>query len=314
MWGVNRVVTSKKSFFRNIRDNRVFLVMLLPAILYFVVFLYIPMVGVILAFKDYKYNLGIFGSPWVGFKNFRFLIKSGALLHITENTILYNIAFFLVNDSLAIAVAVFINELIGKFYKKFCQSLMFLPYFISYVVVGAFVYNIFNYEFGILNTFLKSIGKDPVDVYSMPHVWKYIIVFFNTWRWLGYSSVVYLATATSIDPQLYEASKIDGANIWQRTFHITLPHLVSIFVILALFKIGMIVRGQFDLFYNIIGNNAQLFDSTDVIDTYVFRALVYNFDVGMGTAIGLYQSVFGLLLVLVSNYIVKRYREDYALF
>ncbi len=314
MWGVNRVVTSKKSFFRNIRDNRVFLVMLLPAILYFVVFLYIPMVGVILAFKDYKYNLGIFGSPWVGFKNFRFLIKSGALLHITENTILYNIAFFLVNDSLAIAVAVFINELIGKFYKKFCQSLMFLPYFISYVVVGAFVYNIFNYEFGILNTFLKSIGKDPVDVYSMPHVWKYIIVFFNTWRWLGYSSVVYLATATSIDPQLYEAAKIDGANIWQRTFHITLPHLVSIFVILALFKIGMIVRGQFDLFYNIIGNNAQLFDSTDVIDTYVFRALVYNFDVGMGTAIGLYQSVFGLLLVLVSNYIVKRYREDYALF
>jgi putative aldouronate transport system permease protein len=290
------------------------LLMLLPAIAYFIIFQYIPMAGVLLAFKQYDIRGGFFGSPWVGFANFRFLWASGKLWTVTRNTILYNLAFMFTTHIAAMCVAVFISEMRGKAIKKIGHSLLFLPYFVSFVILGVFVYNMFSYEFGSLNTFLIAVGADPVNVYEHKWAWPFILTFFNLWKWVGYSSIIYLAVVVAIDKQLFEAADIEGANLWQRTFHITVPHLTPTFVIILLLQLGRIMRGQFDLFYNIIGNNSQLFELTDVVDTFVFRSLIYNFDVGMSTAAGLFQSTFGLGAILLVNTIVRRLRPDYALF
>jgi putative aldouronate transport system permease protein len=287
--------------------------MLAPVIIYFSIFNYLPMSGLILAFKRYNHVDG-FMSPWIGFDNFRFLFVSGAIARVTFNTIVYNLIFLFTCQFIALAVAIVLSEIRCRGFKKVFHSLMFLPYFISFVVVGAIVYNIFNYEFGLLNTILKSLKQEPLNVYDMPNAWIFILTFLNAWKWVGYTSVIYLAGTTTIDPQLYEAAQIDGANIWHRIRYIIFPALFPIMITIMLFQLGSILRGQFELFYNVIGNNGNLFEATDVIDTYVFRMLVFNFDIGMGTAAGLFQSVFGLILIVIVNYFIKRYRRDYALF
>ena len=292
----------------------VLLLMLLPAIAYFITFLYIPMTGVLLAFKRYDIRGGFFGSPWVGLANFRFLWASGKLWTVTRNTVLYNLAFMLTTHIAAMCVAIFISEMRGKAIKKVGHSLLFLPYFVSFVILGVFVYNMFSYELGSLNTLLVSFGVERVNVYENKWAWPFMLTFFNLWKWVGYSSIIYLAVVVAIDKQLFEAAGIEGASIWQRTWHITIPYLTPTFVIILLLQLGRIMRGQFDLFYNIVGNNSQLFEITDVVDTFVFRSLIYNFDVGMSTAAGLYQSAFGLGAILLVNTIVRRLRPDSALF
>ena len=287
--------------------------MILPAIIYFIIFYYIPMAGVVLAFKTFKISDGIFSSPWCGFKNFKFLILSGALLRITVNTALYNLAFLIMQQTIAMLIAIFITEIAGKIFKKICQQIIFLPYFVSYVILGAFIYNMFNFEYGALNGYLKNSGLSPVNLYNIKDIWPLIIVLFNSWKWAGYSSVIYLATASGINPQLYEAARIDGTSIFQRIRYITLPHFLPAFTVVFIFQMGRIMKGQFELFYNIIGDNSTLFNVTDVVDTYVFRSLVNTFDVGLGTAAGLYQAVLGLVLVILANFIVKRINTETAI-
>lgn len=303
-----------KGFLYEVKKNKVLFLMLLPAIVWFIVFAYFPMTGLVLAFKNYNYTDGIFNSPWVGFDNFKFLFVSGAIYRITTNTILYNFVFIGLGTISQIAAAVFLSEMTGKWFKKLSQSLMFLPYFISYVLLGAFVYNIFNFEFGSLNTLLKTFNLTPIDVYGTPGIWKYIIICFYLWKWIGYGSIIYLAAIMSINSEYYEAARMDGATVFQEIRHITLPLIMPTVVILFLFNIGSLLRGQFDLFYQLIGDNGNLFEATDIIDTYVFRALTRSFDIGMGSAVGFYQSVFGLLLVVTVNYIIKKINSDYALF
>ncbi|MCP1308081.1 ABC transporter permease [Paenibacillus tyrfis] len=299
---------------KDFRANRVLWLMILPALLFFAVFSYLPMVGVYYAFTNYRFDGGLFGSPFVGMQNFEFLFESGVLYNLTKNTILYNLAFILLGNALQLLCAVFLSELPGKLFKKTTQSVMFLPFFISFVLVGAFVFNLFNSDTGVVNTVLKQLGLPPYDFYLNTEPWKYIIVFFHVWKGLGYGTVIYLAAIMSISDEYHEAAKIDGANIFQRIRHITLPLLVPTFILLILLSLGGILKGQFDLFYQIIGNNGMLFESTDIIDTYVYRSLTVNFDMGMGTAAGLYQSFFGFLLVILVNYVIKKARSDYALF
>lgn len=272
------------------------------------------MAGLVVAFKSYHYEGGLFGSPWVGFDNFRYLFISDTIYRLTVNTIMYNVAFIAVSMALQITAAIFLSEIVGKWFRKITQSFLFFPYFISYVLLGAFVYNIFNYEFGILNSVLKAISIEPFDAYGAPSIWKFILVFFYCWKWIGYGAVIYLAAILNINGEYYEAAKIDGANIFQQIRHITIPQLMPTIAILFLFKVGMIMKGHFDLFYQIIGDNSMLYNSTDVIDTFVFRALVRNFDIGMGSAAGLYQSIFGLVIVFTVNAVVKRLNREYALF
>ncbi|GIP58328.1 ABC transporter permease subunit [Paenibacillus woosongensis] len=306
-------MSEKRSFLKELNKNRTLFLMIAPTLLFFIIFSYIPMIGVYYAFTNFDFEGGLFGSEFVGFKNFEFLYKSGILWNLTKNTVLYNLAFLIIGNIMQIISAIFLAQLASKWFKKTAQSLMFLPYFLSWVLVGAFVFNMFS-DLGVVNTLLKQIGLQPYDFYLNAAPWKYIIVFFNVWKGIGYGTIIYLAAIMGISDELYEAAKIDGANIFQQIRSITLPLLKPTFILLILFSLGGILKGQFDLFYQIIGNNGLLYDATDIIDTYVFRSLTVNFDIGMGTAAGLYQSFFGFVLIMTVNYIIKKTREEYALF
>lgn len=275
---------------------------------------YFPMVGIYYAFTQFDFNSSMFNSKFVGLQNFEFLWRSGTLVKLTMNTIGYNIAFIVLGNVLAIVCAILLSELNGKWFKKISQSVMFLPYFVSFVILSVIVYNLFNYDSGFLNTMLTQFGLDPVDVYSKPWAWIFLIIIFYLWKNLGYSMVIYLAAITGISDEYYEAAKIDGANIFQRIWYITVPMLKSTFVVLLLFALGSIMKGQFDLFYQLIGNNGLLYNTTDILDTYVYRSLKVTFDVGMATAAGVYQSLFGFVLIMTVNYIIRKINDDYALF
>jgi len=304
----------KNTFFQDLKKYRVLILMLIPAIAYYIIFNYIPMGGSVLAFKNFNYRDGILGSPWVGFKNFTFFFQSGVAFKVTRNTILYNASFLIVDTVLQLTVAIIIAELVNKYFKKVVQSFLFFPYFVSWVIVGAFIYNIFNFEHGMLNSILEAVGISPVNAYSTPGMWKYILLFFRAWKNVGYGSVVYLAAITGIDSEIYEAAKIDGANIMQRIKNITIPCLIPTVIILTLLAVGTIFVGDFSMFYQIVGDNGMLFDATDVIDTFVFRSLLRSQEVGMAAAIGLYQSVLCFTFVMVTNFLVKKVDPDSALF
>lgn len=267
-----------------------------------------------LAFKEYNYHDGIFGSPWVGLENFRYFFQSGKAFTTTRNTILYNIAFLFVNTFLEIVCAILLSELAGKWFKRITQSVMFLPYFISWVVVGAFIYNLLNYEFGAVNTLLRQLGMEPVDIYSKKALWPFILVAASAFKSVGYGTVMYLASIMNIDGQLFEAADLDGANMWQKIKYIILPCIRPTVVILFLLAIGTIMKGDFQMFWQVTGNNPMVLDVTDVIDTYVTRSLLNLQEFGMTSAAGLYQSVFSFILVLIANRIVKKVEPDYALF
>ncbi|GLX65829.1 ABC transporter permease [Paenibacillus glycanilyticus] len=295
-------------------QNRTLLLMLAPAVVFFILFAYVPMAGIVLAFKQYNNTGGIFGSPWNGISNFRFFFESGNAWMVTRNTALYNIVFIVVNNVLQIAAAILLFEAVGKWFRKFSQTMLFLPYFISWVVVGAIAYNLFNYDVGTLNVMLKAVGMEPVDIYNTPSYWPVILVLVSAWKTLGYGSVMYLAAITGIDNEMYEAAEIDGANVFQRILHITIPNLYPTVIILVLLAVGNIFRGDFGMFYNMVGTNGLLFSSTDVIDTFVFRSLTTSNEIGLSAAAGFYQSVLGFATILLANYAVRKYDKDHALF
>lgn len=309
-----RTTRKKKGLLYELVHNRVMFLMLLPTLIFFLVNSYFPMVGIYYAFTQFDFNSSMFNSKFVGLQNFEFLWRSGTLVKLTMNTIGYNIAFIVLGNVLAIVCAILLSELNGKWFKKISQSVMFLPYFVSFVILSVIVYNLFNYDSGFLNTMLTQFGLDPVDVYSKPWAWIFLIIIFYLWKNLGYSMVIYLAAITGISDEYYEAAKIDGANIFQRIWYITVPMLKSTFVVLLLFALGSIMKGQFDLFYQLIGNNGLLYNTTDILDTYVYRSLKVTFDVGMATAAGVYQSLFGFVLIMTVNYIIRKINDDYALF
>lgn len=297
--------------------NRTLYLMLVPAIAFFFIFSYLPLVGLYYAFTNFNYVDGLFGSPFVGFRNFQVLFRGGMnapVWKLTKNTVLYNLAFIFLGNFLQCFVAILLAEMSGRVFKRFSQSAILLPHFVSFVIVGTIAYNLFSYEFGAINGILRTLGMEPINLYAMPKAWPAIIVLFHLWKGFGYGSVVYMAAIMGIDREIYEASKIDGCSVIGEIRHITLPLLKPTFIMLVLFSLGGIVRGQFELFYQLVGRNGQLFSTTDILDTYIYRALTINFNIGLSTAAGLYQSVFGLVTVFVVNYIVRRVNPDYALF
>jgi putative aldouronate transport system permease protein len=296
------------------RKHWMLLAMLAPAILYVIIFSYIPMTGIVLAFKNYQYTGGVYGSPWVGLDNFKALLVSGKLGMVTRNTLLYNIAFLILGVIFEMGSAILLNELFGKRFKKIAQSFMFLPYFISWVVAGAIMYNIFNYERGVFNHLLNMLGMASFDLYNTPKAWIIVLIFLKIWKQTGYGSVVYLAAITGLDQEMFEASSIDGANAWQKIRYITIPSLIPTMMILVLLAIGNIFRGDFGLFYQTVKSSALLQPVTDVIDTYVFRLLINNSDIGVSAAAGLYQSVLCFATIMICNNIVKKINPDYTLY
>ncbi len=305
----------KRSRLRTLFAYRTLLLMCAPAAVFFIIFAYLPMPGLYLAFINYNYTDGIFHSQFIGWNNFRFLVITGDLWRLTINTIAYNLAFIVFGNVVQICVAVLLNELRSKWFKKISQSLMFLPYFISFVLIGLIAYNILSYDYGLLNGTLKSMGFDPIKTYSDPHWWPFIILFTYLWQSTGYGSIIYFAAIMGLDSEIVEASEIDGANALQRIWYIILPWLKPTFIILLLFSLGGVLRGNFGLFYNLVGaNNTALYATTDIIETYVFRSLMTNFNFSMGSAVSLYQSVFGFFIVVSANWLVKKLSPENTLF
>ena len=303
-----------KGFLKELRVNWIMFLMILPAVGFFILFSYLPMPGIILAFKKFGYTEGIFGSPWVGLDNFMFLFRNSDLGGVLRNTVLYNIAFMILGTTTQLVMAMFLSEIPWKRYIKVTQTLMFLPYFVSFVIVGVFCYNLFGYEYGAINTILKGFGLEPFNAYQTVWVWPFIIIFFNIWKGLGYGTLIYTASIAAIGQEMYESADIDCANKWQQAIYIALPQLIPTIIILWLLNLGGILRGQFELFYNIIGENGQLFPYTNVLDTFVFRSLTKTFDIGRSAAAGFFQSVVGFFLVILTNWLVRIYDTAYALF
>ena len=301
-------------FLRHVYDYRYLLMMLIPAVAFFILFNYVPMFGAVIAFKKYDYALGLLGSPWVGLTNFQFLFRSGKLMKLIVNTLGYNLMFIAVGTVAQIALSIILSELGGRVFKKTCQTFMFLPYFISWVSVGAIAYNLLNTRYGFINSVLTSLNMETVNFYGNPSAWPLILVIANTWKGVGYGTVVYLAAIAGIDAEIYEAAQIDGANILQRIFRITIPNLVPTVITLTLLSVGGIFRGNFQMFWNMVGNNSLLYGKTDVIDTYVYRCLLDGTNFGMTGAAGLLQSVLCLVMILTVNAIVKKIHSESALF
>ncbi len=304
----------RNTFLKHLIEYRYLLVMLLPAVIFFVIFNYVPMGGLVIAFKKFDYSLGIFGSKWAGLDNFQYLFKSGKLLSLLSNTVLYNSIFIVIGTFFQVMLSIIISELSGKHFKKFCQSAMFLPYFISWVVVGTMAYNMLNYRYGFVNSIINLMGQKTVNFYANTKYWPFLLTFIHTWKGVGYGSVVYLAAITGIDNSLYEAAQIDGASLMQRIRYITLPCLKSTIIILILMSIGNIFRGNFQMFWNVVGQNSILFPVTDVIDTYVYRSMMNSSDYGMTGAAGLVQSVLCFITIIAANGVIKKVDSESALF
>ncbi len=284
----------------------------LPGVLYTIIFAYLPLVGLVLAFKNYRFDKGIWGSEWVGFTNFKFFFTSETAYIVTRNTILYNVAFIVLGLAASLLVAILLNE-ISRRSVKVHQTTMFLPYFLSWVVISYIVTAFLDHDQGYLNQVLTGFGIDPVYWYNESIYWPAILIIVSLWKGIGFSALVYYAGIIGIDSSYYEAARIDGATKIQMAFRITLPLLAPLISILLIMSIGGIFRADFGLFYFIPNDSSFLYQVTDVVDTYTFRALKKVGDLGMSTAVGLYQSVVGLVLVIISNWIIKRINDENSL-
>ena len=309
----------RKGFRKEFGRNWPLFVMLFPGVLLLIINNYIPMFGVVIAFKQYRYYgnfiMNLIKSKWVGLSNFDFFFATPYAFQITFNTIAYNIVFIIMGLVVPVAFAVMLNELRNKKLAKMYQSFLFLPYFLSWIIVSYLAYSLFSVENGFVNrSILEPLGIERVRWYAEKVYWPFILTFFQMWKYTGYNAVVYLAAISGIDSEYYEAAAIDGATKWMQIRHIVLPLLQPLMIVMTLLAVGRIFNADFGLFYNVPRNSGALYDVTDVIDTYVFRTLRDTNNLGMAAAAGTYQAVIGCITVFAANYIVRKIDKDKALF
>ncbi len=307
------------SFFKDLNKNKALFLMALPATVWFICFSYLPMAGLVIAFKEYRYTregflASIIKSKWVGFGNFKFLFSTSDAYIITRNTLLYNAAFIVFGLILSVALAIVLSELTSRRLAKWFQTGMFMPHFLSWVIVSYFVFSFLSFDKGVINRVLEWFGREPIQWYYDKTYWPVILVIVYLWKTVGYNSVIYLAGILGIDRSLYEAAMIDGATKWQQIRNITIPSLKPLMIIMTLLAVGKIFYADFGLFYQVPRDSGTLYAVTNVIDTYVYRGLKVTGEIGMSAAAGLYQSVVGFVLVLLSNWIVRKIDQDSALF
>ena len=310
-------VTTKKenktNLFVYLWQNKWLYLMLLPAVIWVIVFNYIPMGGITVAFKSFNYMKGIFGSPWCGLQNFKFMFMTNTIWKIIFNTIFLNVLFIVTGTLAQLVLALLFCEIKNKMVKKVTQSIAILPHFISWAVIAMFLTGFLNQN-GIVNQILEGMGKESIKFYSEAGYWRGIFVFLKIWQGAGFGTIVYIAAITGFDQGMYEAAKIDGANRFQQIFKITLPLLKTTIVLLTLMSIGNIFKGDFGMIYAVVGDNALLYDTTDVIDTYVYRIFRTDSNLGMSTAVSVFQSLVGLIMVFSANLFVKKVDPDSAMF
>lgn len=312
----NRLRTGnfKNSFPGELLSNWQLYIMALPAIIWLGIFSYYPLLWLQVAFKDFNIQDGAWKSPWVGLENFKFYFESQYFITTTVNTLYLNALFIIVQVFVSVGLALLLNEMGTTLVKKIYQSVLFLPFFLSWIVISAFVYNMFSESFGSINTALKSLGFEPVSWYSKAELWPAILTILNTWQSAGYYVIIYMASIISVDPELYEAVRIDGANKFHEIKYITMPHLLPTIVLMVLLQIGKIFYGNFQMIYSIVGDNGMLFKTTEIIDTYIYRAMSQNGTFGQAAAIGIYQSILGFIVVILSNKLAKKYDDSMGLF
>ena len=289
-------------------------IMGLPGLAYFFINCYMPLYGMLIAFKKFDYSKGIWKSEWVGFKNFRYLFATEDAWIITRNTLVYNLAFMVVNVVIGVALAIFLNEVRSKKARKFYQTVILLPYIMSYVVISYLGYTFLGDTTGLINGLFTSLGMSRVSFYADPKYWPWILMFVYIWKNIGYQMVVYLSTIVGIDTTYYEAAELDGASKWQQIRYITLPMLKPTIIMLTTISMGMIFRSDFGLFYQTPKNQGLLYSATDTIDTYVFRALINNANMSMSSAAAFYQSIVCFITIMIFNGIMNRVSKEDALF
>lgn len=310
---VKQTTRVKRKIFRK-GDISLYL-MALPAVVLLLLFCYFPMAGLVLAFKKYRVADGIFGSKFVGLDNFKFLFSTSDAYIITRNTIVFNITFLIVNTLLAILFSLLLNELRNKKAAKVLQTIYMLPYFLSWAVVAIVVSAFLDRSHGLVNGILKILGREGlIDWYKRIEIWPFLLVFINAWKYVGYNTVVYLAVISGISSDYYEAAVLDGATRFQQAKYITIPHLRFIISISLIMSMGGIFRGDFGLFYTVTQNTGALYNITNVIDVYIYNGLQQGSNIGMTTAAGMYQSVVGLIFLLVANKIVAKIDPESSMF
>ncbi len=298
----------------DLKHNKFLLLMLLPGILFFVVFAYLPMIGIVIAFQDFSAAKGILGSKFVGFENFRFFLGSPDSFRVTFNTLFLNVLFILSSMVVSILIALMLSEVNNKWFKKGTQSLVILPHFISWAVIGLLAEAFLSSDTGFINRTLQSMGLEQISFYKDAAIWPGILTFLNIWQGAGFGSIVYLAAITGIDQEIYEAARIDGSTKLQSIWYITLPLLRSTAVLLLIMSVGKIFNGNFGMIYALVGGNTLLYPTTDIIDTYVYRQLMELGDLGMSSAVGVYQSVLGFIMVNIANWVTRKLSPDSAIF
>lgn len=307
--------TGKRSIGKKVKKYYLLYLMFLPGAVYLLINNYIPMAGIVIAFKNYNVRDGIWGSPWNGLNNFEYLFKTRDAWTITRNTLGYNLVFIILGTVLSVVVAILLYELRSKKARKVYQTIILIPFLISMVITSYIVYGFLAQDVGFVNnSILKSLGKDSISWYSEPKYWPYILIFVNLWKQFGYNCIIYYATLMGIDKGYFEAAVIDGAGRWQKIRNITLPHLKSTIIIMNLMVLGKIFYSDFGLFYQVPMNSGPLINVTNTIDTYVYRGMMSTGSLGMSSAAGFYQSVVGFVLVLAANLIVRKVDQDNALF
>jgi putative aldouronate transport system permease protein len=304
----------KSSFIQEIKKNHLLYLLTLPGMLLIFVFAYLPIFGIAIAFQDYDPRKGVFGSKFIGFENFRFFIESDEIFRVLFNTVFLNLLFIFVGMIISVSIAIIFSELQSKKFKKVAQTIVTLPNFLSWTVVAMIVTTYFTYQGGILNQILEFFGKEPIAYFNEAAYWPLFLVCIKVWQSAGFGSIVYLATISGINPEIYESASIDGASRWEKIRHITLPLLKPTIILLMLLALGGIFYGDFGMIYAIVGKNALLYPTTDVIDTYVYRALMELGNVSMSAAVGFFQSFVGFILVLGANAITRKVSPDSALY
>ena len=297
------------------RENNLGLyLMALPGFLVLFIFCYCPMFGIILAFKDYNFSDGILGSPWVGFDNFVFFFQSGVAWRLIRNTVGLNLLFMVFGQLMGVTAAIFLNEIFEKRVAKAYQSILFFPHFISWVIVGYFTFALFNGDKGLLNNFLHVIGMEPVNWYGEASVWPAIMTIISVWKGCGYFSIIYLAGIVGINPEYYEAARIDGAKKRHEIRYVTLPFLKPLIMVNVFLALGRVFYANFDFFVNVTRSSGQIMETTDVVDTFVVRSLTVMGDFNMSAEVGLFQGVCGLILILTANMLVNKFDKESAVF
>lgn len=302
-----------KEVFSELWKNKKLYLMTLPPIIWIMVFCYYPMHGILIAFKDFSYKEGIWKSPWVGLDNFKFLFNYNGILRIFSNTILLNVLFIASTTFLSIVLALVFTEIHNRIYNKVVQTIAILPHFVSWTVVAMFLSGIIG-SAGTLTNFIIQKGFDNPSFYTEAKWWPLILVLLRIWQGTGYGTIVYIAAIKGFDQEMYEAARVDGATRWQMVTKLTLPLLKTTAIMLTLMSVGKIFNGDFGMIYALVGDNSSIFETTDVVDTFVYRALRQLNNLGMSTATSFFQSIVGLVLVYVTNAITKKIEPDAAIF